>query len=271
MTRAPTILVFIATLVGSGAAASRAVVSIPSATMRKELKATVVIPSHYEETSKRFPVVYLLHGYAGDHGIWSRLTDMEDLADRYDIVFVCPSGGHASWYIDSPIDSDSRYETHIIDETIPYIDRHYRTIDSRRGRAVVGSSMGGHGALMLLAAYPSMFCGAGSISGIMDLTAFPTEWGIAEVLGPQSKNRELWEQHSFLKAAHKLRGKHKAIMLDCGTSDFAREGNRKAHELLLDHNIEHVYCERPGHHSSRYVAEALEYHIMFLERELKDP
>jgi S-formylglutathione hydrolase FrmB len=258
-------------LTAGAAAGSRAVITVPSAAMRTEFKATVVIPSSYEETSKHYPVIYLLHGYAGDHRVWSRLTDMERLADRYDIMFVCPSGGHASWYIDSPIDSDSRYETHIVREVIPYIDRHYRTIDDREGRALIGSSMGGYGALMLLCAHPGMFRGAGSISGIMDLTAFTAEWGIADVLGPYETNRKVWERYSFLRSAHQLHGKRKAIMIDCGTSDFAIEGNRKTHEQLLENNIDHVYCERPGQHSSRYVAGALEYHVMFLERELKDP
>jgi S-formylglutathione hydrolase FrmB len=54
---------------------------------------------------------------------------------------------YAGWYFDSPANKDFMYETYICKELVGYVDSHYATIATRKGRAITGLSMGGHGAL----------------------------------------------------------------------------------------------------------------------------
>ena len=237
--------------------------------MKKKFKATIILPDSYPRSQFRYPVIYLLHGYSGNHSTWTDIVPLKSYADSYEVVFVCPDGDYNSWYIDSPIREDSEFMTYIAKEVVPFVDAYYRTWDHPDGRVIIGSSMGGHGALTILAEYPELFCGAGSISGIMDLTEFPKEWGISRILGSYSKNKERWYSHSFVSVIEKLRGKKKGILLDCGTGDFALKGNRQAHSRLLENSIDHDYAERPGDHSWKYVQHVFEYHLLYFSRLLK--
>ncbi|MBD3317995.1 MAG: prolyl oligopeptidase family serine peptidase [Chitinivibrionales bacterium] len=247
------------------------VVAIPSATMKRSFKATIVFPTSYKtEKERRYTVLYLLHGFSQNHTVWARIAPLEAYADRYQMIFVCPDGDYDSWYLNSPLKKRSHFETYIAHEVPDFVDQSYRTVAARRGRALIGSSMGGHGALTIVAKHPDRFRGAGSISGITDLTQFPDKWGLSKALGPYSKNREIWKQFSFVGIYHKLAQTNTGLVLDCGTADFALEGNRHAHKLLLKAGIPHQYFERPGSHTPDYVAAALEYHLLYFHRILEE-
>ena len=155
-------------------------ISIYSAAMKKSLRCVVVLPStyaYYEDT--RFPVVYLLHGYSGNYANWiSKVPSIARLADRYNMMIVCPEGGYSSWYFDSPVDPGSKYKTYIGQEVPAYIDSVYRTLRNRLSRAVAGLSMGGHGALFLAWSYPQTFGAAGSMSGAVDLVPWKEKYDL---------------------------------------------------------------------------------------------
>jgi S-formylglutathione hydrolase FrmB len=257
----------------SATVASRVeVITVPSRSMRdKKLHATVVLPDSYAESAKRYSVIYLLHGYSQDHRTWLRVAPLKEYAERYQCILVCPDGAYDSWYMDSPYDSDIRFETFLTRELPTHIDSIYRTFASYKGRALIGSSMGGHGAIYLLARNQDLFLGAGSISGIMDLTRFAGQFGIAKVLGPFDRHRDNWKRHSVLNSLDTLSGSQRVILLDCGLSDFALPGNRRAHEIMQKKHIPHEYYVRPGDHSPGYVARVAEYHILFFSRRLKKP
>jgi S-formylglutathione hydrolase FrmB len=239
--------------------------------MKKSFKAVIITPKEYKSCNKRFPAIYLLHGYSGDYSTWGRISPLDEYADSFHVIFVCPDGSFNSWYIDSPAKTGSKFETYITKEVLAFVDSTCRTWASANGRAIIGSSMGGHGAATLLAKHPNLFCGAGSISGIMDLSEFPGEWDIAAVLGEYGKNAALWSDNSFFSLLEKLAGKNKALILDCGTSDFALPGNRKTHQKLLALNIPHQYFERPGGHTPLYAQKALWFHVKYLSGILLKP
>lgn len=58
-----------------------------------------------------------------------------------------------------------RFEDYFIDELVPYVDAHYRTIANREGRAVDGFSLGGFQSIKIAAQHPGMFCSAGAFDG----------------------------------------------------------------------------------------------------------
>ena len=51
------------------------------------------------------------------------------------IFFVCPDGKN-TWYWDSPLNADVRYETFISNELVKYVDSHYKTVADRKGRVL---------------------------------------------------------------------------------------------------------------------------------------
>jgi S-formylglutathione hydrolase FrmB len=255
----------------SSFSADKITISIPSESMRSNFNATVVIPKEYHSYNNKYSVIYLLHGYSGNYSTWSQISPLKEYADTYRLIFVCPDGNFNSWYLNTPFAAKRQFETYISCEVIQFIDKNYRTWTAANGRAIIGSSMGGHGATTLCAKHPDLYCGAGSISGIMDLTEFPGEWDIAGVLGEYKKNAALWKSNSFFSLLEKLAGKNKAIIIDCGTSDFALAGNRKTHEKLLSLGIPHEYYERPGGHTAFYAQKALEIHVKYFSGILAKP
>lgn len=263
------ILFFLLILLVSNVNAGKSItVDIPCSSLKRSLKAVIILPSTYDKKEK-FPVVYLLHGFSGNYQSWSKIVPLKDYADKYKVIFVCPDGNFDSWYLDSPYLHGSQFETYICKEVVPYIDGYYSTVKNYHGRVIIGSSMGGHGAVTLLCKNPNLFIGAGSISGIMDLREFPEKWGIKMVLGQLGQDDNLWKGHSFVGMFHLLKGKNRELILDCGVDDFALAGNRQVHELLLKENIPHEYYERPGEHTFEYPKKVLEYHLFHFSKVLR--
>ena len=87
-------------------------------------------------------------------------TSLSALADRWGMILVTPDGNRTSWYLDAPKDvpdsADWQYETAITKCAIPAVDAQYRTWAESAGRGVMGTSMGGHGALYLGARHPEL-------------------------------------------------------------------------------------------------------------------
>lgn len=134
---------FIACIPPVGQAGSADTVMIAGRLSYIKAKAIVVLPDAYIESNINFPVVYLLHGWSGSYRNWYDKTDLEQLADKYALIIVCPDGGYAGWYLDSPIKPVAGYGTYIGQDVVEYIDRHYRTVPTAGGRALCGLSMGG--------------------------------------------------------------------------------------------------------------------------------
>ncbi len=244
-------------------------VEIKSEAMQKSPKAVVVLPEKYLSSDSNFPVLYLLHGWSGCYGDWSKHIDLRPLADEYNLIIVCPDGGYAGWYIDSPLVEDSQYETYISNEVVAFVDKNYRTIEKTDGRVICGLSMGGHGAISLLAKHPDIYCAAGSMSGVMELTSSSKKYGLTNLLGDYRTNKNKWRKNSCINLAGKLVGKNRGVIIDCGVDDFLVKGNRKMHKKLLKLKIEHDYYERTGKHSWSYWTNALEYHILFFSKFLR--
>ena len=253
---------------------------IPSAAMNKTYKAAVVLPNSYSKGKTAYPVLYLLHGAYGHFSDWlSKTPDkttVKNLADQYNIIIVMPEGETFSFYLDSPVNKGSQFETYITSEVIQKIDKTYRTITDKKGRVIAGLSMGGHGALYLSAKHPELFCAAGSMSGAVDMGTMlgrePNDQVIKlmqPVFGDQSTNPDLYNQNAVIGMLNKIKANKLALIIDCGVDDFLIEPNRELHRRLVYNKVPHDYIERPGAHTWEYWENALPYQVLFFSKVFK--
>jgi S-formylglutathione hydrolase FrmB len=253
---------------------------IPSAAMNKTYKAAVVLPNSYAKGKTAYPVLYLLHGAYGHFSDWLSKTPnkntVKDLADQYNIIIVMPEGGIFSFYLDSPVNKGSQFETYITSEVIQKIDKTYRTINDKKGRVISGLSMGGHGALYLSAKHPELFCAAGSMSGAVDMGTMLNRDSAEQVIkliqpvfGDQSNNPDLYAQNAVIGMVDKMKTNKLAMIIDCGVDDFLIEPNRELHRRLVYSKVAHDYTERPGAHTWEYWENALPYQVLFFSKVLK--
>ena len=238
-------------------------VNVHSNAMNRDIKAVVISP---DKKSGNLPVVYLLHGHGDTYKGWiSHKPELKDIVDREQIIIVCPDGQN-SWYWDSPVKPEMKFETFISDELINFVDSNYPTIKDRKGRAITGLSMGGHGAMWISLRHKDKFGAASSMSGGVDIRPFPNNWGMANLLGPECDNQEIWEQHSAINQIDRLKNGELAIMIDCGKDDFFFEINQDFHNKLDKYKITHDYIVRPGVHNWDYWVNCSDYHIMFFKK-----
>lgn len=258
---------------------------VPSPSMNKSYKAAVVLPDSYANSKNKaaYPVMYLLHGASAHFRNWLTSTPdkmlVKNLADQYNLIIVMPEGEVYGWYLDSPVNPESKFETHIINEVIPKVDATYRTIANKNGRVISGLSMGGHGAMYLSTRHPELFCAAGTMSGAMDMNW--SKFRISEsyyqslrdrfqkLLGTPDPNSEIVAKHSVVNMVEAIKKNTLAIIIDCGVDDFLIDVNRELHQRLLYNQVPHDYIERPGEHTWEYWQNSLPYHVLFFHNVLK--
>ena len=258
-------------------------IAVYSPSMKKTLKAAISFPSGYEKGESRYPVVYLLHGGSGAFSDWhQKVTEkgiVNQMAEEHKVLIVTPGVGPASYYYDSPLLDSVRYETYMIQELIPFIDKNYRTLAQKESRAITGLSMGGHGAITLAAKHPSLFIAAGSMSGVMnidtDLWKVGEEFrslrkkGQIEMLGAINYQGPLFNTYTAVGLVDQLQNQKISLIIDCGVDDFLIETNRQMHSLLMEKKVAHEYIERPGAHTWNYWTEALPVQFFYLSKSLK--
>jgi enterochelin esterase-like enzyme len=123
-------------------------------------------PSYLADEMRRFPVVYLLHGYGGTEETFTKgLATIQESGDRLDsaqgfssAIYVMPGAftlHKGSMYSSSVTTGD--WEKFIADDLVAYVDSHYRTLATRMSRGLAGHSMGGYGALKIGMKRPEVF------------------------------------------------------------------------------------------------------------------
>lgn len=137
-----------------------------------EQHVSVYLPPSYGRGARRYPVIYLLHGIADSRRTWLTYIGVQGILDRAiaarripEAIVVMPDAGNiygGGFYRDSPVSGG--WETYIADDLVHYVDAHYRTLARAGGRAVVGWSMGGYGAIHIAMDRPGLFAAAYGIS-----------------------------------------------------------------------------------------------------------
>jgi S-formylglutathione hydrolase FrmB len=115
--------------------------------------------------------LYLLHGLTQNYTAWGLQNSAPFYAGLFDdLIIVMPDGGN-SWYVNwgaSEGGQKNNWEDHIIVDVIGHVDRTFRTIARREGRAMSGLSMGGYGSITLGLRHPDMFISIGTTSGALE-------------------------------------------------------------------------------------------------------
>lgn len=234
-------------------------VAVRSKRMNKDVKVVVVSPDHKKPES----TLYLLHGHGGNYASWLQAAPhIEQLADTYGYLVVCPDGGLNSWYWDTE-DDNYQYETFVTKELISFVEQQYHVGSDRTNRAITGLSMGGHGALYLAFRHQDLFAFAGSTSGGVDIRPFPDNWGMKQHLGDYHENPEVWNAHTVMELTHLIKPGSLKLFIDCGTEDFFFGVNNKLHKKLAYMNIPHHYLTMPGQHNNAYWARSIDFQMAF--------
>lgn len=244
---------------------------IHSTAMNRDIRLTVVVPERPADArGTRYPVVYMLHGAYGDEKAWLTIKpELPGIADREGMIFVTAAALN-SWYFDSPVLEDYRYETFFTHTLIHYIDSLYPTQPRREARAITGLSMGGHGALYLAMRHKDLYGACGSMSGGVDIRPFPRNWNIPDVLGEMAANKKRWDEHTVVGQLDSIANGDLRITFDCGEDDFFLEVNKDLHKRLLGRGIDHDFTTRPGGHSRTYWANSIDYHLLFFHKYFAD-
>lgn len=213
---------------------------------------------------ERFPVVYLLHGAFEGADVWNREAGklLEGLATRHRLVLIAPSCGKTGWYADSPLIKNSRMESFIVRELLPFVEGHFPVLPKR---GIMGMSMGGHGAFALALRHPGLFASASSMSGVLDITRHAGQWKLRDVLGPLASQRALWESHSARFLLDQTQPPAAPSMLiTVGQDDaYVVPENRAFRDALRKGGFNYQYRESAGGHDWTYWREELPLHMAF--------
>jgi enterochelin esterase family protein len=143
----------------------------------EQRRMTVYTPAGYEDNpTRRYPVLYLLHGAGGDENAWSELGRAQHILDNLiaqgkaePMIVVMPNGNGAQKAVPGEYEN-SMYKPSFMNprtmegsievafpDLVNWIDSHYRTLADKQHRAIAGLSMGGFHSLYISANNPQMF------------------------------------------------------------------------------------------------------------------
>ena len=217
-----------------------------------ERRMTVYTPAGYETSGKRYPVLYLLHGMGGDEEAWISLGRTAQILDNLiaqgkakPMIVVMPNGnasqeaapgessrGMVPPTMQLPKTMEGSYEQ-AFPEIVKFIDKNYRTIKSKSGRAIAGLYMGGFHSLHISKQYPDMF----NYIGLFSAAIMPNK----EVSSPIYENMEGKLKVQF--------DKNPALYwIAIGKTDFLYKANEEYRKLLDEKGYKYTYYESDEGH-----------------------
>lgn len=239
---------------------------------------SIYLPEGYENSTERYPVLYLLHGAKGTHKSWCRdrggeqprITDEEIAAGRAKkMIVVMPdargigekNGGKNMGYFNV---EGWAYEDFFFQEFIPHIDKTFRTIAAKEGRAIAGLSMGGGGAFVYAQRHPEIFNAAYSTSGLLDhryRPVIPSNYDIGWLWSVAQTSPVEYLRNASAEEIEKLRSVR--WMLDCGDDDRIIFTNIDFFVEMKREKVPVEFRVRNGKHNWAFWREALPLILQF--------
>lgn len=218
-----------------------------SPTLGMDRRLTVYTPAGYETSGKRYPVFYLLHGMGGDEEAWIALGRTSQILDNLiaqgkakPMIVVMTNGnaaqeaapGESSLGFVNPIMSlpktmEGSFETAFPD-VVKFIDKTYRTVKSKQGRAIAGLSMGGYHSLHISKQYPDMF----DYVGLFSAAIMPNK----DAKSPIYDDFDAKLKTQFAK-------KPALYWIAIGNTDFLYQANNDYRKMLDEKGYKYTYYE----------------------------
>jgi enterochelin esterase-like enzyme len=214
-------------------------ISYMSKTVGKNRRAIIYIPPAYSK-SKKYPVLYLLHGIGGDEKEWLNGGHPQVILDNLyaenkiePMIVVMPNGratkdDSAKGNIMAPdkVQAFATFEKDLLNDLIPFIEKKYPVLKDREHRAIAGLSMGGGQSLNF---------------GLGNLDQFAWIGGFSSA--PNTKPPE-----QLLPNPEDARKKLKLLWISCGDNDGLITYSQRTHDYLNANNVPHIYYIEPGVH-----------------------
>jgi enterochelin esterase-like enzyme len=182
--------------------------SCRSVTLGEDLDYNVYLPAGYQQSSKQYPVIYLLHGRGDSMSAWTQLKGRLDeligtgqIPATIAVMPDAPWSSRGSYYVDSPYkgaDPGRPVETAFVRDLIPHVDATYRTVADRNSRAIAGYSMGGSGALRYAMVHPHLF-GASIVLSPAVYSPQPPADSSAREFGAYGQGKDLFSEAVYRK------------------------------------------------------------------------
>jgi enterochelin esterase-like enzyme len=225
---------------------------LPSPIIGEELPYRVYLPPDYETNpSRRYPVLYMLHGAGGNYTEWSdsflpeRLDQMIRDGEVPPLILVMPDdSGDGPTYWANWSNGGPRWADYVIQDVVGAIDQRYRTLPTGSARAIGGLSMGGLGALHIAMRRPDVFGVVGAHSPSIRVERDPTLWFLTG---------DNWNEHDPIwLAQHAPDIEQVRIWLDAGDADIWLENISVLHRALLGRGVPHEWHIFSGEHEAEY-------------------
>jgi enterochelin esterase-like enzyme len=223
-------------------------ISYVSKTVGTTRRALIYTPPQYS-TSKKYPVLYLLHGIGGDEKEWLNGGHPQVILDNLyaakkiePMIVVMPNGraikdDRASENImaQDKVQAFATFEKDLLNDLIPFIEKKYPVIKDQEHRAIAGLSMGGGQSLNF---------------GLGNLDKFAWIGGFSSA--PNTKPPE-----QLLPDPELARKKLKLLWISCGDNDGLITFSKRTHDYLIANNVPHIYYIEPGIHDFKAWKNAL--------------
>lgn len=259
--------------------------TLDSEILDKEVEYSIYLPDGYQTSDRRYPVLYLLHGFSDDETGWTQFGEVRNIAAREtkkvdvtSMIIVMPDAGK-SWYINNH-DESVRYEDFFVEEFIAHVDNNYRTRPEKQFRAVAGLSMGGYGSLIMGMKHPDLFAAVAPLSAGVStdeefINTSMDNWNhvygipFGEDVEREERLSDHYLENSVLNIVEtgdpeKLRSVQ--YYISCGDDDFLIKGNMALHSAMIDKEIPHEFRVRDGGHTWSYWRTALPEVLNFVSQ-----
>jgi S-formylglutathione hydrolase FrmB len=226
-------------------------VTFYSPALNQNAKYRVYLPENVSGAAK-LPVVYVLHGGGGDFTDWSNHSDVGKYAAR-GLIVVMPEGAFSYW-VNAQLASADRYGDFLIRDLPADVEKRFPAAGDRNHRAIVGSSMGGFGAVVYALKRPDLFAFAGAMSPAIEVTSRGFSWmrfGQSErfrkIFGPKGSDaRRASDPFVLVKTAEPARTPY--LYLTAGEDEGLRKPIEGFVEQLKRRGFAYEYHTKPGGH-----------------------
>jgi putative tributyrin esterase len=236
---------------------------LPSPIIGDELPYRVYLPPDYATNpTRRYPVLYLLHGAGGNYTEWSdsffpeRADQMIRNGDIEPLIVVMPDDeGDGPTYWANWSNGGPQWADYVIEDVVGAIDRRYRTIPEAGARAIGGLSMGGLGALHIAMRRPDVFGTVEANSPSIRVGRDPSLWFLVG---------DNWNQHDPIWLARNAPDLNQLrLWIDIGDSDIWLDNVTVLHQALVARGVRHDWHVFTGEHEAEYWIDHVPDYLRF--------